>query len=674
MSESYAAATMSSAPPDRVMLRVATAVAVVTWSIALAALVLTAAARPPADVGLWFFLVDAMVAGVYGTVSYLTLSRRRHPVPWIITLTALGGALAALGYSWTVFQAQNPGLPVLPDLQQLQNSAWVPGTLALFLVVPWLIRDHPLGVEWIGLLAGIALIAILEYSRIAKENAWDRPLFTVTVVLGVITAAAVEWRHRFGPANERNGLGWLAVGTLVMALSFIPLTLDVGFDERGMPSVDFFGGTYNYLDVLNFTPALHLAAQAVFPAAILVAVLRGRMWGLDLAISRAAIAGVMTAGLLALYLTVFLVVAQLVPGTTVAQLVGAGAVAVAVQPALLRTSRRVRRLVYGEASADPTGLVLGLGSKLGVAGDLKDLFTGLARDLGNGLRLESVNVRAEGLDDVRWGTPTSAPSVVPLLHRGQTVGVVEVTAPAGETLDSRAEQLITDFGSVAAAALLVHAQAQEVAAARERLNRVRIEERRVIRREIHDGLGPSLAGLRLGLQGARNLLDSDPPAAARILEQLQDDLATQVAEVRKLSHNLLPPILDELGLAPALHELAKRHTEAGLPTDVEVRVPDRLPQRVALAAYGIASEALANSARHSGGRRCQISAGLEGDTLILTVTDDGRGIAADATPGVGSLAMRERAEELGGTLRVDSTPGSGTVIEARLPWEIHDEH
>lgn len=670
----YAAPTMNAASPAtlpaRGMPRVATALAVVAWGIALFSAGLVVVARPHVDVIFWFFLVDAMVAMVYGSVAAVTLSRRQHPVPWIIGVTAVGGGLSALGYAWLVFAQKHAAAPELTWLTRLEDTAWVPGTLALFIVVPWLIRDHSLGWEWLGVAVGSALSVFILFQRLFVDGKWDRPLYIAVVALGVVTAGVVEWRHRFGPVAERNGLGWLAVGTLVMALSFLPLTLPVAFLPNGNLTVDIFGGSYDFFDVLNLTPALHLAAQALFPAAILVAVLRGRMWGLDLAISRAILAAALALMLLLVYLGVTLTLAQIVPGDGFAQLAGAGVVAIAVQPARLWLSGRVSTLVYGAASADPSRLVLGLGSKLGVAGDLDEVFVGLAEDLASGLRLESVTVSAEGLRDVRWGTPTSEPTVVPLLHRGEEIGTVQVTTPAGEALGERGKQLITDFGAVAAAALVVRAQARQVEEARARLTSARLEERRVIRREIHDGLGPSLAGLRLGLQGARNLLGRDDAAAAEILERLQAELDQRVAEVRTLSHSLLPPVLDELGLAPALHELAARYSEDGLPVQAETEIPEGLPMPLAAAAYGIASEALVNARRHSAAQLCRVFARVEGDRLVVSVEDDGIGIGSDAVPGVGSRSMRERADELGGTLTVGPRTGGGTVVRAELPLAV----
>ena len=681
MSEPYAAVTMSSDTPASSsggtgLPRVAIAIAVVAWGIAAVSAGMVLVVRPPVDIGFWFFAVDLMVAIVYGAVAAVTLSRRRHPVPWILAVTAVGGALACLGYGWMVLVAEYQNLAELPELVQLQNTGWVPGTLALFLVVPWLIRDHPLRWEWLGPIIGTAIVAVTLFERYAElgdppmRGAWDRQMFLVTVVFGTVTAISVLLRHQLGPAEERNGLGWLALGTLVMALSFVPLTLPVTFDEKGSMYVDLLGGNLSFLDVLGFTPALHLAAQALFPAAILVAVLRGRMWGIDLAVSRATLSGLLTLGLVVVYLLVSLVAQQIIPGDGFAHLVSAGAVAVAVQPARLFAEKRVNRLVYGEAATDPTRLVRRFGNHLGVAGSADELFAGLARDLGTGMRLESVTIQPEDATPVRWGEPTSEPTVLPLLHRGEQLGTVAVTAPAGESLGPRGEQMIAEFGAVAATALAVLHQARQVEDARARLTRARLEERRVIRREIHDGLGPSLAGLRLGLQGARNLLGRDDEAAAAILQQLQTELDQRVDDVRTLSHSLLPPVLDELGLGAALDELAARHRENGLAVQVEVGSLDGLDTGLAAAAYAIATEALSNAGRHSDAVTCRVRAAVDQDTLVVEVTDDGTGIRPDAVAGVGSSSMRERAEELGGRLEVSGNDPRGTRVRAILPLAV----
>ncbi|HSE69902.1 MAG TPA: histidine kinase [Nocardioidaceae bacterium] len=632
------------------MPRVATAIAVTAWGTAVLAVVLLLAARPRVDENLWFFVVDVTVAAVYGTVAGLTLSRRRHPVPWLLALAAVGGGLAAVGYAYASLATTTPGLPAVPQVAALQSTAWVPGTLALFLVVPWLVRDHDLGRARWGAVAGALLIGAFLATQLLGWVAVFSPLVLALVLVGLAAAAEAEWRHRRGPVAERNGLGWLAVGTSILALSFVPLALPWGL----LPIP------------IWTTPVLHLASQAVFPAAVLVAVLRGRMWGLGLVVSRTVLAGLLTVALAVTYLLVTLLVTGLVPGNGVPQLVGAAAVAVAVQPARLWLQQRVHRLVYG-AAASPEQVVHRLGSQLGLEGSADELLRGLAQDVGVAMRLESVTLHLPGEAPIRWGTATGSPSDVPLWHRGEQVGRMEVTLPGGEALGARGERILHDLANVVATAVAVNRAAHEVEEARSRLARARLEERRIIRREIHDGLGPSLAGMRLGLQGARNLLATDPGAAADLLATVQGELDQRVADVRSLSHSLLPPVLDELGLAAALQELAARYAEDGLRVELDVEPDDGLDTAVAAAAYGIISEAVVNVARHSGARSCTVTTRTREGFLLVAVEDAGSGVRPDARPGVGSRAMRERAEEQGGSLEVRPRPGGGTAVEARLP-------
>ena len=165
-------------------------------------------------------------------------------------------------------------------------------------------------------------------------------------------------------------------------------------------------------------------------------------------------------------------------------------------------------------------------------------------------------------------------------------------------------------------------------AIRQRLTTARLRERQVIRRELHDGLVPWLAGLRLGLQGAQNLVATDPAAAAAMLAELQTELTRRIDDVRSASRSLLPPVLSELGLYAALIELVDRQQAAGMSVEL-VCSPSlpvlTLPDGLAAAAYGIASEAITNAARHSGTNRCRLEVDVVGDELRITCTDAGVG-------------------------------------------------
>ncbi len=569
-------------------------------------------------------------------------------MPWILGLAAIGGGLAAFGYGYDAWSARPGGMEPIEALLNLQSIAWVPGTLALFLVVPWLVRDRPLRIEWVGLFAGTALTLAVTYAQVFDESG-VRSLLWWCVAVGIVTAAAVEVRHRFGPVAERNGLGWLALGTAILAVSFVPVLTQ-----------------WSWLPYW-LTPVLHLVSQTVFPAAVLVAVLRNRMWGLRLVVSRAVLAGLVATGLIVLYLAVTLSLTAVLPGDGLPQLLAAGSVAVAVQPVRISLSRRVHRLVYGD-SADPGRAVRRLGSQLVGSGTVEELLKGITEDIGRSMRLESVTVVAGELEPVGWGVPTERPTAVDLQHRGERVGTLEVSPMPGESLSARDLTTLRDLSSVVATVVAVGRAAAELAEMRHRLSQVRLEERRVIRREIHDGLGPSLAGIRLGLQGARNLLDSDPAAGQALLADLQDEVEAATDGVRSLSHHLLPPVLDELGLAAALTELAARYDGQALDVSVETDRLDDLDPQLAAAAYGIASEATTNVARHARAAHCWISVVRHVDGyLTLTVEDDGTGIATDASVGVGSRSMRERAVEQGGTLEVARREGGGTQVRATLP-------
>ncbi|WP_085469851.1 sensor histidine kinase [Rhodococcus rhodochrous] len=622
----------------------AAVVAVASWLLAVAAVVVFVAARPALDSDQLFFLVDVVGAAVYGTVAGVILARRVHAVPILLAVASIGVGVAAVSYSWTQLALVRPELPV-GFLGPLQNTTWIPGTLALFLVVPWLVRDRPADpVIRAGIGLGILTIAWFFWARTFTDIA-DIRFVGPVVAVGFLTAGHVEWRRRHAPDGERSGTGWLALGSALMTASYIPLAV---------PDVPWM-----------LTPLLHLATQAFYPVAILAVVLRQRLWGIDLAVGRAALAGSLTAVLVTCYLAVTVAVSLVLPNESVfAQAVAATAVALAVQPVRMWLGRKVHRLVYGDG-VDPARAVRILGRHFAGA-DSPDLLLGeLAAGIGTALRLESVEVRRGGDVIARWGTATGPVEEVPV---GSGDATLAVTAPPGESLGTRSRRALTELATVVDAGLVVLRSAEDLEDARRRLTEVRLEERRTIRRELHDGLGPSLAGVRLGLQGARNLVATDPDAAAGLVDELLRELDRQVDGVRELSRSLLPPVLDELGLTAALDELVITHARAGFRVDLQSDLPAGVSGPIAWAAYGIASEAIINARRHSGADECTVRVAAEGDLLVLDIVDDGRGLATDARVGVGTQSMRERAREVGGTVGIEPGDPRGVVVRARLPW------
>jgi signal transduction histidine kinase len=211
----------------------------------------------------------------------------------------------------------------------------------------------------------------------------------------------------------------------------------------------------------------------------------------------------------------------------------------------------------------------------------------------------------------------------------------------------------------------------ELQRSREGLVSAREEERRRLRRDLHDGVGPQLAALMLELETAGDLV-SDKPEASALMAKLSKRARGIVADVRHSVHALRPPALDELGLIGALREGAIQYGPAGLRVSVENSADvSQLPAAVEVACYRIAQEALANVVRHAEASTCSIRIHLDeaAHVLVVEVEDDGRGIREDDRAGVGMISMRERTEELGGTCTVRPLAGGGTLIRAVLPFQ-----
>jgi signal transduction histidine kinase len=210
--------------------------------------------------------------------------------------------------------------------------------------------------------------------------------------------------------------------------------------------------------------------------------------------------------------------------------------------------------------------------------------------------------------------------------------------------------------------------------ARERLVTTREEERRRLRRDLHDGLGPAMASLTFKIDAARNFLTQDSARADTLLASVRQQAQEAITDIRRLVYNLRPPALDELGLLSALRVQAVHYQHQGLEVafDTPTTLPP-LPAAVEVATYRIAQEALANVARHSQAQHCLLRLFIDHDMLSLDITDDGKGIPPDHHIGVGLHTMHERASELGGNCAVTQSSSGGTLIQVRLPLSLEQE-
>jgi signal transduction histidine kinase len=566
---------------------------------------------------------------------------------------------------------------------QLQSFLWVPGFLPLLTLVPLLYPDGLLpGRTWrwaarasvagiVALTVGVALYDESLAGRVEVPKLVTAPvlaqslsLLAALLLVPAVAVAVVSLVLRYRSARE-------LVRRQVVVLLVASATLVVVTAGQGLvPSP---------VDLLA-----QAAAVALVPLAIGIAVTRHRLYDLDLAVCRSLVVASLSACLLGAYLSAFAVIDAVV-GTfghdhsALGAALAAGVTGAVVQPLGRQLTAGVDRLYFGHR-ADPYVVTSHLAARLtSVDADLADVPAVVCATVVEDLRLTGARLW------VAPGQPGSAEAVLageldedtsrrfPLRHRGETVGHLEVSPRVGEqrlhARDAVVLQGVADQAAPAVAALRLRRALQR---SRESIVAARETERRRLRQELHDGLGATLAGLRLQVETAQDLTDS--AAARALLGTAGQGVATAVAEVRTICEGLRPPGIDDLGLSGALTALAARMASPGL--QVEARVDDRLEvdPAVEVAVYRIAAEALANVARHSRAGRAHLR--VHAHTRVdLLVRDDGVGVCPGGTgrsagSGLGLPSMRQRAEEVGGRLHVTPAPGGGTDVRAVLPLSV----
>ena len=406
-------------------------------------------------------------------------------------------------------------------------------------------------------------------------------------------------------------------------------------------------------------------ASAVGIAVLVWAVRRNRLLGVQRLFDR-TLRFLLVAGLLAaLYAAVVAIGTEILGGA--ARPAAAAIVALAVLPLRDRLTALVARLVYGTRT-DPATIVHQAADRSTTPASATALLGRFLDDLRVGTDASGALVDVDGVgvlvssgsvDPDRAGTVS-----VPLVHRGSSVGRLIVSPGPGELcLDDPALRMIDELVAHVAISTAACLTVVELAAARQRLVEGREEERRRIRHDLHDGLGPILTGVAFSTDAAVNLCAEDPEAAVALMRRARADVATALDEIRRIVEDLRPPALDELGLEGAIRQQAARLPQIRVNL-VGIDAAPTLPAAVEVAAYRIVSEALTNIARHSAATCCRIE--LEfGRSLCLTVHDNAPGVLA-WNAGVGIESMRERARELGGDLHAGPTADGG-LVSATIP-------
>ncbi|MGI5491664.1 sensor histidine kinase [Microtetraspora malaysiensis] len=673
------------------MRRAAWIVCAATLLLVVAALLLSVrnGAEPFSQSHLLFVAAFAGVGGLIGV---------RRPGNAIGLVMATGGLSFALldAFGQYAIFARSTGAPLAEAAAWPQTWLWIPANVSLASVPLFFPAGRLPSPRWRPLLGavGVICVAAMALSAVrpgpndqaglgtAVVNPLGVPALAdlsriadpVTTVLSgalfVVGAADLVRRSRHGGRRERDQVKWLAYATglagLIIAARLVAgLTDDV--PEVVWPATDTFWELAGTLGGI------------LLPVAVGVAVLQHRLLDIDFVINRTFVYLLLSGCVVGGYVATVGYLGAIFDseGTLPVSIVAAGVVALVFAPLRDRVQRWINLLMYGRRD-DPYAALALLGRRLEETAEPSAVLAAVARSVAEALRLPHVAVEAAGGPSHAHGVPAPDPVRLPLVYHNEPVGELVLSPRPGESgFGPKDRRVLADLARQTGVAVHSVRLSADLRRSRERLVVAREEERRRLRRDLHDGLGPTLAALTMRAEALQDLVEDE--TAKAMLEEIMTDAQAAMNDVRALVEGLRPPALDTLGLLGAI-----RSHVAGLPRSarawLDVRVEcvgelPALPAAVEVAAYRIAVEALANVRGHSGATRALVRLSAAGGRLHLEVSDDGPDPAGpDADPasrgvgaGVGTASMRERAAELGGSCLVEPRAEGGTRVLAELP-------
>jgi signal transduction histidine kinase len=580
--------------------------------------------------------------------------------------------LIAIGLGFT------PAIVLLPVLQpawQLPTSlfqAGLFGSAFLFLCLFPNSRFYPYWSRYavVGWLVYVLLWLPLPQLNLHRASAiWPSLVFASVIWIGVV-AQILRYRRISGP-DEKQQTKWVIVGFAVGNFGLLGIAFLLG------------SGAIHSAALLIGAILLLSLAPIFIPLTIAVALLRYRLWQIDIILNRSMVYIGLSLGIIAIYaLTVgslsLLFQSQ---NNLLISLLATGLIAVLFQPVRDRLQRSVNRLMFGERD-DPYAVLSKLGRQLGETAVPTQTLPAITTTICQTLKLPYAAIELVANDQRQPAASSGEPGTAvlqewPLRYQGEIVGWLQAAPRSpGEPFTAKEQQLLGDIAAQAGAAAYSLRLTNALQKSREKLVLTREEERRRIRRDLHDELGPTLASQTFAIDAILDLLETDPHEATRLLRGLKAQNQETVAEIRRLVYELRPPALDELGLVGALQaHAAQLNKPRGLQIQV-VAQPDPLPPlsaAVEVAAYRIALEAMTNAARHAQAQSCAVCLQAEDTRFTLTIVDDGRGLEPNGRYGVGFHSMRERAEELGGRLSIESGEKGGTRVTAVIPLSSQSE-
>jgi signal transduction histidine kinase len=609
-------------------------------------------------------LIFTAFTGLVALIVFL-----RKPGEWmplfvaffLLVFSANNGVINALGLSSAAW--------VLPA-HCLTAATWV-SFLLFFTLFP---GGHfaPRWMRWVVIVYAAPMLSGIFFPGTFLDLSTVLPWFPTVYfpsLFALMLGVQVYRYRRVSTTTQRQQTRWVVYGISIMlalAIAFsLPMIFSLAYNQSTFVFV-LSGGLANYILLL-------------LPLSIAVAMLRSRLWEIDTLINRTLVYGVLTLVISASYVLVVGALSSLfrIQDDLWVSLLVTGLVAVLFQPIRGWLQQGVNRLMYGQRD-EPYAVLSRLSARLETSLAPDAVLPTIVETTAQALKLVYAAIllgsgESQALGAEYPGHSEKWKQAVDLIHfqilyQGETLGEL-VVAPRtpGESFTEPDERLLADLARQAGTAIHAVRLTIDLQHAREQLVLALEEERRRLRRDLHDGLGPSLANIAMLAETARDLYEQDPSQAENILNKAVRQTQEAIEDIRRLVYNLRPPALDELGLIAALREQICEYEHTGI--EFQFTAPDSLPQlpaAVEVAVYRITLEAVNNVVQHANAKQCLISLALA-ETLALSIWDDGIGVPLRHRAGVGLQSMRERAAELGGICMIEGGE-RGTSIQVKLPF------
>jgi signal transduction histidine kinase len=684
---------------------------------AFVGLALAAPGGAPSGTADVYTVVFMVLAPIYLSVGAVIVSRTAgNRVGWVILFIGLLLAIEDFSGDYVTY-ARTP------------YGAWLPGTRWMDWISGWI---------WVPAVVGaLALLPMLFPDGKAPSRHW-KPLILVIAGLSGVTVIALIFSpssviNGGTPANFPNPVGIDALGPASRAIRGIYILAILGGAASGVITlvqrfrrgtsderhqIKWFAGAFGLFAV---TVATYGASSALFgfsadwliaaiicvgltgiPLAVAVAILRYRLYDIDVVISRTLVYGSLAAFITAVYVGIVVGVGTLVGSggrpNLVLSIVATAIVAVAFQPVREWVQKVANRLVYGKR-ATPYEVLSQFSERVAETYAAEETLPRMARVLAEGTGAESALVwrRAGKLlqPAATWPNPGGASAepvaivgdalpdlpgadAVEVRHQGELLGALTVTKRAGESLTPIERKLLYDLAHQAGLVLKnvgltaeLLARVEDLRASRQRLVAAQDEERRRLERNLHDGAQQNLVAIKVKLGLAGLLARKDPEKTRDMLSQLKGNTDEALETLRDLARGIYPPLLADRGLAAALESQARKAT---LPVEVDAQDLGRYSQEIEAAVYFCILEALQNVQKYAEASRATVRLRSDGGDLHFEVEDDGKGFDPGVTKkGSGTQNMEDRLDALGGSVDVTSAVGTGTTVAGQLPIGVAEE-